>query len=599
MGNSQQKQLQLNNNDSDIECIIELESVRNLEDDITHHLHLYKSNMYPTLTEFNNFAEHKSAWDMFLNKIKSIDSKITKIAGSHCININKNITKTVSVDEFFNNLVSLIPIADKEPMFYYTMKIFIDDYQWNLDEMKTFIVMCQYIYKNLNSNDPITVQTIHKWYEKCECVNSSSIYSDHPATDFINKLNLKNDEDIVSSTKELLLNMCEYKITDGSVALYYLLKRRNNFVQIANNQLTLVTDSLKMLNNDITYENLIQKHGHKILCGTEYNFNFVSDPELRHVLCTLHKYLSTPKAKQWLCSEQFEKLSSDSKIFNTFLDHPEIKNKNYDHDLLICGLEELRYMQVNGLELWIKKILASRGVGVRELSFDEGISIKQENVCIYWFNKWLPSESVNFSDNIVYMSLRYSNIYSLCKVVTENFFDKLLDSILSKFGKMLTSEDYFNNIRKLDDYSFNRTLSQSLSQKKYRTKCVFQKYWKEYYYDDMYVNCSHINRSKLILELWNRLPWALEGDHSIHGVPTLNMIDDLLNKEKSVFRLCGKRMHFMNEWDKVATYEFDCDMNEFGAFKKICMSLTSGPQEYAKLRPPDDPLNIIFKKLKY
>jgi hypothetical protein len=605
MGQTQQKQLELLNNDSDIKEILELRSIQNYEKDIAHHLYLYTSKTYPELVEINNFAEHHSAYNMFIKKIKSIDDKIIKIAQSNIININKNSTKSIHVSEF-TKIIALVPIVDKEFMFYHNMKIFLDEYKWDEQLFRQFIELCSHIHTNYKSDDLITEQTINKWYEKCDCINITASHLDHLATDYINKLNLRDSKDVINATRELLLNMCKYNLIDGSVTIYYLIKRRNELVEIANNQVTRLLNSLEMLKNDISVDKIIQTHRHKILLNMGHNFNFISDSALRNILQFLYQNLNTPKAKEWLASDGFEKSISDPVTQNTFLNYPQLKQYIEKLDeksifdelpLLIRSLRELKYMQKNGLEMWTKRILASRGVGIKQLSFDEGVMLKEENTCIYWFNKYFRSESSKFSD-IINMTFTYTNIYELCRVAAENRFERLLDNILDKFGNMLTSQDYFNYIKVLKNTK-DATYNFELSCDRNRITTIFKKYWSRYYYNDVYINCSMIDKNKVILQLWNKLPFS-HGEDSKIIPPTLDTINDLLSKDRSLYYLCGKRMHLLDEWNKIETFELDNDMNEFGAFKKICIDVIgeSNEDSIKKLRSPENPFDIIKKRYK-
>lgn len=157
------------------------------------------------------------------------------------------------------------------------------------------------------------------------------------------------------------------------------------------------------------------------------------------------------------------------------------------------------------------------------------------------------------------MSEKRYNVYTLCVLAIENDFAELLKLILDKFGDELGSKYYYNCMIGLKHV------------KKTRLYQVFDQYWKKYYYNDAYANCSKVDKKRLIKLLWKSLPIDPLFKNE-YKKTTMKEIEDVLNSNEIIYKLNGKYMHFIggHRWNKVPTFNFDSDMNKFGKFKSMC-----------------------------
>jgi hypothetical protein len=566
---------------------------------------------YPTLSGFDRLKKYSDDYYTFSERVKDQDTCILDLArsrpgapeapeaqeapeapGPTHINININENKaSLFQDIFFDNFDQhLEPINGINP--------------WNKERITIFVNLIYHLRQSLASSRgelfTVTDAIIEHWFPD-DWIGRGKEYipGDHFAKPFLDTWYDTGFGHInVFPIKQLIQDMCKYCLTDHSLVLYYQIKERNRLAGIADDCAGQVSESSESLNRDISLQGSVQKHGYKQICKLfpEYQFELVFEDQLSSMcLSAIHQAIqqidalhginnpdTSNPAKEWVIRDG--KTNSDNDMLSTISGHPAVQECGHSGMSMSWTLSNIKSIYTDGWDHWIQLTLARRGIGITELSFDAGVDMGLENVCMYWFEK--ESRQGN------HVSARYPDTVSLCRMINDKHFEKLAGMTLNIYGKYLTSEQYFNilwDLEKKYDWGLHN---------------IYKKYWTLYYPEDAAVDCRAINKNDLILALWRKLPAEQDDVESRVlflssqelKVPTADEIDEALEKKSGIYRLGGKYFMFIgsqDSWNLVSTLRFDIAMREFGAFKSICSEITARSGDQTK----QDPMDNTFCKL--
>jgi hypothetical protein len=687
------RNLTLNNlrNFTEISEITPIKSIQNIEKDVTKYLKLREpssssdtNNKYATLTGFDDTKYYYNSQDNFMKKIPEIDDKLVELNdGSSHICIEPNDEKLVT--ELPNNFKQLLePLKNIYPWneqrldIFYRLCCYVFDVVLKNKPNKVFGMSennveqwfkGEWIYKgsefipkrekaknkivdndvdskindsvdnsdNNDNNNDIDDDDDNFNNDAFYISNNDSKSQEtenHWAKPFLDEwYEISNGNLNVHPIKRLLLELCKYKLSD--IPVYYLVKERNELASIINNDRNRLVECLSSLKESIELEDLIQSaesKGFQQLCDLfpEYQFDKVFNDKLsQKTLQTMHQAVTEiPGALDFMIKDGSS--WSENQMLHKITDHPLVEECGHTGMSVSWTLSNLKSIYTKGWNHWVKLTLVSKGIGISKLSFDEGIELKHEATCIYWFNKWLrsldehkikivpleralregvpggPSDISESNDNVPFNDIvrksltstdgkglsttKSYNMQILCEEINELKFEKLQDLVLSTIGKCMSSERYFYELY------FNNLLNE------HKLFDTYKKYWIMYYPNDAYVDCSMFDRKEFIRALWNQLPYnkysyLSDDDMYIHVdengkrkrdikpvVLTDEEIDNALKEKYGIYELGKKNMHFLGgrscKWNKLSTLFFDFDLGKFGTMKSICSKLTPIQQSH-------------------
>jgi hypothetical protein len=518
---------------------------------------------YPTINSFDELLKHNDDYCKFVTRVLDIDRCIQDLNGSLCININ-GIKSRCFQDVFFDNFEQYLePISSLDP--------------WNQERMAIFVKLIYRIRQSTTQDMDILVlseSVIEQWFPDAWIYGGKDcVPTDHFAKTFLDAWYNVIGHGYVNiyPIKKLIQDISMYCLVDNSLVIYYLLQGHNELARLVDHSGTRVLECMDGVKDDMILQDLIQIHGYEGLYRffPEYQFDLVfKDPGSRMILRTMHQAIQEIEgAEKWMIKQGTIAVAYDSGakftdrlIFNAISRHPEVEKCGHSGMSMSWGLGTLKSIYKDGWNNWLRSTLACRGIGITRLSFDAGVEMGMENVCMYWFETGIRDGKL--------ISDRYPDIEAWCAMINEKHFGKILELLLKNFGNHLTSEKYFNILQML-----------------YK-KCewglynVYKKYWVELYGSDVWVDCRAINKPALIMALWKRLPArSFSGDSSIQQeIPGLDEINRVLESKSGIYELGGKDFHFIGSngcWDKVETFYFDIAMQRFGAFKSICAEIAA------------------------
>ena len=345
--------------------IHELNYLKEYTDTLLRVLELEKSRQYKSLIKYTLLRKLYIYYRTELKKIKLIDDSIFKLIDAtsrHAyIDIYKNKTGTINgiITESFKVHHCLQPL---EPL------------GWNWSRCSIFGKIC-FKMKNDFKDQEINPELIEKLFEK----SYSCTYeiSEIPDTQYAKDLliewleNNKYDSNPFVSTnmiKELLIGMCEYKIsyTDNSLVLYLLLEKRNYRIMSANiTKKELIRISNRLI-RDMQIKDLIRTTDYRETELLELfpQFNFISlfeefDGFGKQMLILQSLYntiLITSTAKELFDSNQL------GQVTELIKNHPKLQIFGF---FPTPELYELKYIHDFGWFTWLKIQLQKKGIGCR------------------------------------------------------------------------------------------------------------------------------------------------------------------------------------------------------------------------------------------
>lgn len=386
-------------NASNIENILNINLDNNLDTQIQKYLTgvniEFESKKYSTLNDFDNLASKYDEFCRVMKKIKNIDDEIYRLNnGKNSISIKKNCDEILDLNKLPKD-------------FYRNLESVGNYFPWNKNRLEGFIKFIKYLEEN---NKIIDKKWINDLFENNLDKEGSDKWTKWTRL-FLEQWNQTNGQ-IVKPVNELLLNMCNYQLIDNSLYIYYNIKERNLLVKIINLIIMDLKEIMESLENAIIFEDIVQIHGFDGIFRLfpEYNFDLVYKIHsfYKNNCCDYLKKLHNiiikiPDAKTWIITDG--SMDSSNPLLNVIIEL-STENKGEKDDIkykqnMQWSLSQLKVIYTFGWNYWIKLIFASKskGVGISQLTFDQGIEMGIESVCIYWFNQWISVIEQNIDNN--------------------------------------------------------------------------------------------------------------------------------------------------------------------------------------------------------
>ncbi len=187
------------NNDSDIQCIFQLETIPTTS--VEYYTKIADCGDYKTLNTFESVKSYFESYNKFVDKIKNIDAVIFELTNSLDLSINKNIQKTLYSQKLPDNLCLILrPLANIYP--------------WNQQRIDLFVKICKTLVKilekkmtNKNWMNKFLIDVLFdkKWIY----TGRESIPKKHEVKSLLHGWYIMSNGNInLFAIKELMLNIC-------------------------------------------------------------------------------------------------------------------------------------------------------------------------------------------------------------------------------------------------------------------------------------------------------------------------------------------------------------------------------------------------------